>query len=173
MKKLFADEEDQKYGTFTRFQYSLPTGEIAEVYATEKWLQIQKLEKERKQSPNDWVKINFSGPNGTRIEILKVGTDIDEDEVAEKKDPETGELFGIYFFGEGKELRYLTERWLWTKIKDNIARLVKESVKDAMEGTGNQAVIENAAEMFTKEGLVKLVNENRSNTGPNKRARKK
>jgi len=156
--KLYADEEDQVHGQFTKMKMNYK-GVEKDFLVSEKWLQIKKIENEMKREPGRWVKINFAGPRGERIEYLEIGTDIEPHEIEEKLDPETHELFGIYFFEGESETLYVVQKWMWDQLKVDISTLVEEEVKNAMYGSNESKTVEEIHQRYTQEGLKKSLEE--------------
>jgi len=99
MDRLFADQEDERYGQFRSVEVKQPDGATRHMEVTDKWLVTQKLKKEMAAQPEDWIQANFIGPYSDRIAILRIGEDVDQGTVSEFRDPDTGQLYGMYLCG--------------------------------------------------------------------------
>ena len=119
--KLFADQEDEHYGEYITAELNKTGREIAQV--TKKWFRIQKLKEQMQAEPHEWIQINFLGPHGDRIEILKIGRDIEAATVAEFKDSASGQLYGMYSFKAGKEEHNIVAKRLWDYMKEKLAKM--------------------------------------------------
>lgn len=135
--KLFADQEDEHYGQYRSVKVKQPDGSVRQMDVTDKWLIIQKLKKQMEADPQNWIQANFIGPHGERIEILKIGQDVDRDSVSDLRDSVTGQLYGTYLFKSGKEEVCLTTKSFWNEMKQQIARMqpfIDAEVRQAIDG---------------------------------------
>jgi hypothetical protein len=136
--RLFADERDEKIGEFREVSVNQPDGSISTILVTEKWLQIQKLEELLKTSPEEYVKVNFIGPQGRRLEILKIGDEIESEMVRDFIDNKSNELYGIYSFSDGEENIHLVTKPIWEEALQRMADLVpfiNSEVKHIIDGS--------------------------------------
>ena len=135
--KLFADEEDEIYGEIREVRVNKPDGSQVELLVTDKWLRHQKLKELMKSAPNEWVTVNFIGPHGKRLEILKIDEDIDASTVNEFIDPKTKELYGLYAFREGEEFTHLVKISLWETAQqkmEDMAPFIENEINRIIHG---------------------------------------
>ena len=139
VERLFADQEDERHGEYIVAQVKKPKGGVVEMEVTRKWARIQERKEQMDAAPEEWVQINFIGPRGGRIEILKIGEEIDAAIVDEFLDPDTGQLYGFYMFQAGQEQTQVVIKSMWDIKKQQLAALqpfIDSEVHRAMDGDG-------------------------------------
>jgi len=139
--RLFADERDEKIGEFREVRVKQPDGSTSKMFVTEKWLQIQKLEELLKKSPDEYVKVNFIGPKGRRLEILKIGDEIESEMVRDFIDNKSNELYGLYSFSDGEENIHIVVKSIWEEALQRMADLVpfiNSEVRHIIDGSEDQ-----------------------------------
>lgn len=151
--KLFADEEDEMHGQYEPFEVPLPNGASKTVMVSEKWIRITQRRKSMEAAPTEWVRVNFMGPRGRRVEILEVGREVPADVVRNNRDPETGELFGVYAFRDGEEVCHVMQKELFDRFSSAIKVLVEEGVNDALTGAGDEGRTRQAEALISEDGL--------------------
>ena len=137
MDILFADQEDKIHGKFRSVEVKQPDGTIRQMEVSEKWLLTKKLKKEMASAPEDWIQANFIGPRGDRIEILKIGKDVDRDTVSEFRDHDTGQLYGMYAFSAGEEEVNLIQKAMYDEVKRQMVEMqpfIDEEVRRSIHG---------------------------------------
>jgi hypothetical protein len=151
--RLFSDEEDQVHGQYEPFEVPLPNGASKTVMVTEKWIRITQRRKFLEAAPTEWVRINFMGPRGRRVEILEIGREVPAEVVQNNRDPETGDLFGVYAFRDGEEVCHVMHKELFDRFSSAINVLVEEGVKDVVGGDGDESKIRQAESLISEDGL--------------------
>jgi hypothetical protein len=119
--RLFADEEDERYGEFKSFHVRQHDGTIRSGEMTDRWAMMQKLTHELQAHPDQWVRAIFHGSRGERVEILRIGEDVPADAVDALRDRSTGNLYGYYIFEGGERQFYLTTKALWDDMEAKVA----------------------------------------------------
>jgi len=141
--KTYVDFWDKLFGKRVSFDLPMPDGSVKKMRVTMKWL--EKIQKQRlmKDVTSEMVKVNILDPTGgisqenyedptqfieslleqkeiQRVEYWRIGDRVTQEQYDNFLDSETGELYAITTYEDGKPRTFITQRSMWEQAREEM-----------------------------------------------------
>ena len=113
---------DSLFGERITIEIPTPDGKITKREVTKKWFERKQSKGKIKDATNKMIKVHLINPlEDYKIQYWAIGKDIDESMVNKFKDENTGDLYALISFDQGKQKVSVMKKEFWEKAKKTSA----------------------------------------------------
>ena len=108
---------DSLFGEKITIELPGSDGQIIKRTVTRKWFEQMQTEGKVRPVAESMVRVHLLGPGGCTVQHWVVGRDLDLQTCEKFRDPETGDVYALTVFEQGKPKTYFLEKHLWDEAK--------------------------------------------------------